>query len=468
MNTRQDSWKRNVHLANAFFLFVVSKSLPVASAIAAVAFLAVVGALTRYTCASERPNIVFILADDLGWRDIGYHQSDIKTPHLDRLAAGGIRLDQHYVYPVCSPTRVGLLTGRGPSRFGVLTPLGDKQVLPHDLLTLPRGLQEAGYATHISGKWHIGSVPAARPLHYGFNTTYGYLRGQVDPYTHRYKNGDRTWHRNDQLIEEEGHVTDLITDEAIRIVQLPHARPFFLYVAYSVPHYPLSEPARWTDPYADAIHNVWRARFAASVSHMDDGVGRIVAALDASGQRSKTLLVFASDNGGQKSWNAPATQYSGRYKPHTTLGNNLPLRGWKGDLHEGGIRVPAFVNWPGHIAPGQVEVSPISILDWMPTLFALAGFQPAPDAALEGMDIWPLLMKRAVPKPRSLYWHAPRQAALRHGDWKVVTDLKFQHAELFNLAVDPNEKSNLATAQSERVREMLQELKQQIGRDPTK
>jgi len=441
---------------------------PFASVATVFVVLILVAPLAAQPRAADRPNIVFILADDLGWHDIGYHQSDVMTPHIDRLAAGGIRLNQHYVYPVCSPTRVGFLTGRGPSRFGVLTPLGDKKVLPHDLLTLPRGLQRAGYSTHISGKWHIGAEPDARPLHYGFDTTYGYLRGQVDPYTHRYKNGDRTWHRNDKLIEEEGHVTDLITNEAVRIIGLRHAKPFFLYVAYSVPHYPLNEPRRWTDPYKGKIHDVWRARFAASISHMDDGVGKIVAALNASGLRSRTLIVFTSDNGGQKSWDAPATQYDGRYKPHTTLGNNQPLRGWKGDVYEGGIRVPALVNWPGHVAAGAIEKTPITILDWMPTFFALAGFRAPADAELEGADVWPLLTQKAALAPRELYWHAPRRLALRRGDWKIVTDVKFQHNEPFNLAEDPNESRNLTGTEPARVTRMVEGLKRQLQRDPVK
>ena len=337
-----------------------------------------------------RPNIVFILADDLGWADIGYHNPQILTPNLNRLASGGVRLEQHYVYPTCSPTRVGLLTGRVPSRFGVLGPLGARGAVPPKTPTLASILRRCGYTTHISGKWHLGSLPQYRPLHYGFDTSYGYLRGQIDPWTHRYKLGDRTWHRNDELIDEPGHATDLITDEAVRIIRMKHDQPFLLYVAYSVPHYPLAEPDRWTSLYNGRITDQWRRLFAASVTHMDAAVGRILAALEQTGQRDNTIVIFTSDNGGQRSWNAPRTHYRGRYKPHTTLGCNLPLRGWKGDLHEGGIRVPALISWPGHVPKGKIIEAPACILDWMPTLCRLAGYQLSPELHLEGMDIWPL------------------------------------------------------------------------------
>lgn len=210
---------------------------------------------------APQPNIIFILADDLGWADIGYHDSDVRTPHLDRLAGDGTRLNQHYVYPTCSPTRVALLSGRFPSRFGVLGPLG-----------------------------------------YGFDTSYGYLRGQIDPYTHRYKFGDHvTWHRDDQFVEECGHVTDLITDEAIRVIESAGQEPFFLYVAHHSPHYPLNEPPKWIAPYEQTIEDVWRRHFAAAISHLDDGVGQIVRALERTGLRDKTLITTSRKNKGVRS-----------------------------------------------------------------------------------------------------------------------------------------------------------------------
>jgi arylsulfatase A-like enzyme len=412
----------------------------------------------------RKPNIVFILADDQGWADIGYHGSDIKTPNLDRLAAEGARLNWHYVYTTCSPTRVGLLTGRCPSRFGVLSPLGaTTKVTPADV-QLPQQLRRLGYGTHISGKWHIGELPEHRPLRHGFDTSYGYLRGQIDPYTHRYKFGDHeTWHRNDEFIEEAGHVTELITDEAIRIIESGGDKPFFLYVAHHAPHYPLNEPPKWIAPYEETIDDVWRRHYAASITHMDHHVGRIVEALDRTGQRENTLIVYSSDNGGQRSWSAPEREYNGRYAAHTTLGNNAPLRGWKGDLYEGGIRVPALVNWPGVIEPGSVVEAPLHVTDWTPTLIGLAGGEVSDDWRLDGRDVWDVLTgRRDDVEPRTLYWRSPREAAVRVGPWKLLERRGREPSyQLFHLDNDPGEQTDLAGRHPEKVEELKRELERQ-------
>ncbi|UCD50064.1 MAG: sulfatase-like hydrolase/transferase [Phycisphaerales bacterium] len=332
----------------------------------------------RRRAGQDPPNIVFILADDMGWADVGYHDSVIRTSHIDRLARDGVRCDQHYVMPTCTPTRVGLMTGHYPSRYGVVSPAYG-EIFHDDTVTLPAALRQSGYTTHISGKWHMGSPPQWTPRKYGFDTSYGYFHGQIDPYTHHYKTGVRSWHRNDEYLEETGHATDLITDEAVRVIESDHPKPFFLYVAYSVPHYPLDEPEKWTSMYEDKIAEPSRRWLAASITHMDHGIGQIVAALDRAKLREDTLIVFISDNGGQRTWHSD-TQYQGRYadKPHTVLGDNKPLRGWKGDVYEGGIRVPALANWPGVLEPGQCD-APIHIVDWMPTLCALTAAQPARD-----------------------------------------------------------------------------------------
>lgn len=404
---------------------------------------------------ASRPNIVFILADDLGWADIGYHDSDIHTPHLDALASNGVRLHRHSVCPTCSPTRVALLSGRFPSRFGVLNPLGATTKMRGDDALLTQGLRALGYRTHISGKWHLGETPEHRPLQYGFNTSYGYLRGQIDPYTHRYKFGDHvTWHRNDEFIDEPGHVTDLITDEAIRVIESADG-PFFLYVAHHSPHYPLNEPPQWITPYEKSIDDVWRRHFAAAVTHLDDGVRQIVEALDRAGQRSNTLIVFSSDNGGQQSWSKPEKEYNGRYPAHTTLGNNQPLRGWKTDLYEGGIRVPAFVNWPGHVPAGVVFDRPTHVVDWLPTLIRAAGGDPADHPTAEGIDLWDAVRGQTDELPsRVMYWKTPSASAVRQGDWKLIHHRSGDRNELFDLNADPLEQTDLAGQQPERVREL--------------
>jgi arylsulfatase A-like enzyme len=416
---------------------------------------------------ARRPNIVFILADDLGWADIGYHDSDVRTPHLDRLAAGGTRLNRHYVYPTCSPTRVALLSGRFPSRFGVLSPLGATTKMRGEDALLTHALRKLGYSTHIAGKWHIGETPEHRPLGYGFDTSYGYLRGQVDPYTHRYKFGDHvTWHRNDEFVEERGHVTDLIVDEAIRVIESAGDKPIFLYVAHHAAHHPLNEPPQWIAPYEKTIDDVWRRHFAAAVTHLDDGVGRIIEALERKGLRENTLIVFSSDNGGQRSWGAPEKEYNGRYAAHTTLGNNRPLRGWKGELYEGGIRVPAFVNWPNRIPAGRVFDSPTHVVDWLPTLIRAAGGDPADEKAAEGIDLWTALCGQSPALlQRTMYWKTPSASAVRQGDWKLIHFRRDNSHELFHLQDDPLEKNDLAGKHPQRVSQLLAHLNQIAEKD---
>jgi len=412
--------------------------------------------------AQKQPNIVFIIPDDMGWADVGYHDSEIETPNIDRLAKKSLRFKQHYVMATCTPTRVGLMTGHYPSRYGVVSPAYGK-IFDDDTVTLPMALRSIGYKTAISGKWHMGSPPECTPRKYGFDTSYGYFHGQIDPYTHNYKTGVRSWHKNDEYIDEKGHATDLITDEAIRIIESDHDKPFFLYVAYSVPHFPLDEPEEWTSRYK-RIKETSRRLFAASVTHMDHGIGRIVDALERKKLRGDTLIVFVSDNGGQKSWHSN-DQYKGRYadKPHTVLGDNLPLRGWKGDLFEGGIRVPALANWPGVIKPGQTDV-PVHIVDWMPTLCSLAGYSTQRDLKWDGRDIMPVVRQEVTKaEPRPLYWKTPGFSAVRHGQWKLIVKKSNAETQLYDLARDPYETKDLAQKQPEiakKLNDMLAQLAQ--------
>jgi arylsulfatase A-like enzyme len=414
------------------------------------------------------PNILVLIADDLGWKDIGYHDSDIKTPVLDRLAKGGARLERHYVYPTCSPTRAGLLTGRNPSRFNIHAPIAgrDEAALPKDTATLARALQSRGYVTGLFGKWHLGLKPEVGPRQYGFDQTYGYFHGQIDQFTHRYKNGDRTWHRNDVFVDQQGHATDLIADETVKFIQTRRDKPFFLWVAFSVPHHPLQEEDKWQAPYNDSIKDPSRRLYAASIAHMDAAIGRIVEVLEKTGQSKETLILFTSDNGGQKDY-ASKTDYEGKHGPYPTLGDNRPLRGWKGELHEGGIRVPAFVYWPNRLQPAAVPET-ISYLDWFPTLARLAGADLPAGWQLEGRNVWPLLARaRETPLAQPLYWNTGSAAALLDGDWKlIVSQRKPVVVELYNLALDPGEKKNLAEDKPAKVEELQKILTQQKKRDP--
>ena len=419
-----------------------------------------VGMLTQQV--EAKPNIVFIIADDLGWADVAFHGGNAPTPNLDKLAKEGLELTQHYVAPVCSPTRAGLLTGRCWSRFGVTSPQNEL-ALPSDTVTLPRALKEAGYDTCLSGKWHLGSKPEWGPNHYGFDHSYGSLAGGVGPWNHFYKKGpfSTTWHRNEQLIVDEGHVTDLIAGEAIRWLGERGERPFFLYVPFTAVHLPIKEPAEWLARVPPQIEGEVPRHYAACVMHLDDAVGKIVAALEKSGKRENTLLIFTSDNGGSTASNNDTKYPEDNYPDGKLPGNNAPLRGKKVDLYEGGIRVPTIANWPGKLPAGKCE-TPLQITDWMPTFCALAEHVPEANLKWDGMNAWPAMIGKADRVDRPLYWAAPgfRATAVRYGDWKLIATGKdgMTKTELFNLASDPNEKTDLAEKMPDKVREMRSKL----------
>ncbi|MCZ6462872.1 MAG: arylsulfatase, partial [Proteobacteria bacterium] len=303
--------------------------------------VAAIGLFASCDARPRQPNVLLILADDLGWNDVGYHGSEIRTPHLDALATEGVRLESFYVQPYCSATRAALLTGRYPMRMGLQKGLirpWEKDGLPLEERTLAEALKGAGYATAALGKWHLGAAREAYlPLWRGFDHHYGHYNGAIDYFTHELYGG-LDWHRNGIAVDEEGYATDLLADEAVRwIRRVDPGRPFFLYLAFNAPHSPLQAPDEQRDRYPE-IDDPRRRIYAAMVSALDDGVGRIVAALEEDGRLDDTIVVFASDNGGH-----PKAE-----------GDNTPLRGQKGNAYEGGIRVPAFVFWRGRLPAGRV------------------------------------------------------------------------------------------------------------------
>jgi len=409
-----------------------------------------------------RPNIVFIMADDLGWADVAFHRGNVPTPNLDRLAASGMELTQHYVYPVCSPTRAALLSGRYATRFGVTTPQNER-AYRWDTVTLAGALKSVGYATALIGKWHLGSLPEQGPNHFGFDHSYGSLAGGVSPWSHRYKQGEfgRTWHRNETFVEETGHVTDLITAEAIRWIEARGAEPFFLYLPFTAVHLPLKEPAEWVARVPAAVQGDVARHYGAAVMHLDDAVGRIFAALEKKGRRGETIVVFTSDNGGSTAENNDLKYPDDNCPSGKLTASNRPLRGQKGEVYEGGIRVPTLVSWPGKLRQGTFDgVAHIS--DWMPTFCALAGFVPEKNLQWDGINIWPQLTGAQPTKPRTVYTAAPgfRTRALRDGDWKLIVSsgggrtkagAGSGEIELYDLAHDPYESRNLAAALPERV-----------------
>lgn len=413
--------------------------------------------------ATPPPNIVFMMADDLGWADVAFHGGNSPTPHLDKLAKESLELTQHYVAPVCSPTRTGLMTGRFWSRFGITAPHSGR-ALPWDTVTLPRALKSMGYETCLVGKWHLGSKPEWGPSKFGFDHSYGSLGGGVGPYDHHYKKGEftQTWHRNGELIEEKGHVTDLLAQEAVKWLEARGDKPFFLYVPFTAVHLPVKEPEPWLAKVPASITGDVARYYAASIMHMDDAVGQIIATLEKMGKRQQTLIIFTSDNGGSRSENNDRKYPADDYPSGAITSNNDPLRGIKGDLYEGGIRVPTLANWPGMLNPGKFE-SPAHISDWMPTLCALAGYQAGSDLKWDGRNLWPALTGQPL-EERLLYWAGPnfRAKAVRLGSWKLIVSTQKGNpdgkAELFDLSQDPNEMTDLAIQQPAKVTELRSRL----------
>ena len=436
----------------------------------ALAILCTLSALAApLRAADQKPNIVFILADDLGWADVAFHGGNAPTPHLDTLAREGLEFTQHYVAPVCSPTRSAFMTGRCWSRFDVTTPQSGR-ALPWDTVTLPRALKSAGYDTCLTGKWHLGSVPAEGPNHFGFDHSYGSLGGGVSPWNHRYKTGpiSQTWHRDEKFVEEKGHVTDLITDEAVQWIGSRGTAPFFLYVPFTAVHLPVKEPAEWVARVPAGITGDVARHYAASIMHLDDSVGLILAALDKKGVRDKTLVVFTSDNGGSTAENNDLHYPDDNCPSGKLTASNAPWRGQKGDLYEGGTRVPAIVLWPGHAKPGKVA-TPVQITDWMPTFAAITGWRPERDLKWDGTDITAVLTQHAALPERPLYAVAPswRARSVRLGNWKLIVhdEKKTRRVELFDLVADPAESKNLADTEPEHLRRLTKAMEEISARD---
>jgi len=414
--------------------------------------------------APARPNIVFFLIDDLGYADCGFNGGkEIRTPNIDRLARTGAVLESHYVQPVCSPTRAALMTGRYPTRTGVYTVVRPHAEwgLPLEERTLADALKDAGYTTAIVGKWHLGEFNRAfQPTARGFEHQHGLFFGMIDYFTHM-RDGTHDWHHDDQELKEEGYSTHLLTREACRLIHAQEkSKPLFLYVPYNAVHSPLQVPESYLQPYGDL--QVARRKLAGMLAAVDEGIGQIVTALEKAGLRENTLIVFSADNGGPPP------------------GSNAPLRGFKGSVWEGGVRGCAFANWPGRIPAGRRIKEPMHIIDWYPTLVKLAGGSLEQRLALDGKDVWPMLTQGA-PSPHDaiLCAQSPERAALRMGDWKLISNSgaargkpakgnakrKAQPAPLalYNLAADVGEQNDLASQEPDRVAAMRAKLSELLN-----
>lgn len=423
----------------------------------------------------SRPNIVIIVADDMGWRDVGYHGSEIRTPNIDALAAQGVNLDRFYVQPTCSPTRAALLTGRSAMRLGVTQPLSKLAPtgLPIGETLLPQYLKSAGYQTFMAGKWHLGSrqrayLPNAR----GFDHFYGYVSGGIGYWDHVH-GGGLDWQRDGRTLREEGYSTTLLANEAIRLIEgRDTAKPMLLYAAFGAPHLPNEAPPEAIARYAD-IANPYRRTHAAMVSELDAAIGRVVGALEAQGILDNTIIWFMSDNGGLLAAPPPpipplravaameasiGMKLTPRFMEFLRVNSveggsdNRPLKGDKATVQEGGARVPAIVSWRGRLTP-RTSTQMVTVQDVLPTLLRAASLRPAQN--LDGRDMWAAI-RHGRSQPVSDYviqatkGGAQDEAIYRY-PWKLIRKAGAPQA-LYNVAIDPTEDTDLADRHPEIVK----------------
>ncbi len=421
--------------------------------------------------AEPPPNVVLIVTDDAGYGDFGcYGATDIRTPHVDRLAREGVRLTDFYAAPQCTPTRAALFTGRYQQRVRLEAALGSagrslEMGLPANGRTLPQLLKNHGYATGLVGKWHLGYKPEFSPQAHGFDYAFASQSGYMDFYHHVRADGQNDLFENGEPAATEGYATDLFTERAERFITEHAARPFFLTVTYTAPHWPFQPPGKpsraknngaFQHPSDDPPAT--RADYAAMLEQVDTGIGRLLATLDRLGLAENTLVIFTNDNGGE--W----------------LSRNAPFFHRKGTLWEGGIRVPAVFRWPARLPAGRVETQPGITMDLTATILAATGVALPPGTHLDGLDLLPILAGRASAPERALFWRfgGPtyrNQRAVRMGDWKLLIDFGgFSPQLLFNLRDDPGERNDLAARHPEivaRLRPLIDAWEKEVEADAT-
>jgi arylsulfatase A-like enzyme len=400
----------------------------------------------------RRPNVLLIVADDLGYGDLGcYGSKDIRTPHLDRLAQEGVRLTDFYASaPVCTPTRASLITGRYPQHFGfewVIRYTEKERGLPVGPTSMPRLLKKAGYATGLFGKWHLGYRNVFGPNAHGFDEFFGFLAADLDYYSHKDANGDPGLYADTQLVMANGYLTDLITERALAFMKRNADRPWFIEAAYNAPHWPFQPPGKPDDERTAKTYGPetgTRADYVRMVEHLDQAVGQLLDAVERSGRNKDTLVIFLSDNGGER------------------LSDNGPLFHGKYTLWEGGIRVPCLVRWPGTIPPKTVSSQPAIVMDLTASILATAGVTLPEQHPLDGENVLPTLAGQKLLGERTFFWRLPRpeersgQKAVRRGKWKYVLDRDIEL--LFDLGKDIGERQNLARRHPEVVDELRKAL----------
>ncbi len=383
--------------------------------------------------AARRPNVIFILVDDMGYADLSsFGSKDIRTPNIDRLAKEGVKLTQAYSNgPVCTPTRAAFITGRYQQRAGLewaLTPDMKDAGLPGEEGSIARMLKNNGYATALMGKWHLGSKPEFLPARHGFDEFFGIIGGNADMYSHRNSPGENVLYEGEKTTEVTGYLTEHLERRSVDFIKRQKDKPFFLYLAFNAVHWPFQRPNR---PDTVRTRETWfdgtRADYIEMMHSVDRAVGQVMNTLDQQGLAKDTLVIFTSDNGGER------------------LSEMGPYFNTKGTLWEGGIHVPGLVRWPAALPKGKVSNQVAVTMDWTATILAAAGVKP--DRQLDGINLLPMLQGKQPEQERTLCWRIDRagfrQQAIRSGKWKLVTQPTSVDQLLFDLDRDPGERRNL-------------------------
>ena len=397
---------------------------------------------------ARKPNVIFILVDDMGYADLSsFGSKDIRTPNIDRLAKEGVKLTQAYSNgPVCTPTRAAFITGRYQQRVGLewaIGPGGKEPGLPVEETSIARMLKNNGYATALMGKWHLGYKPEFSPLAHGFDEFFGILSGNVDHYSHKENNGEHDLRDQDKETFVEGFLTDHLARRSVDFVRRQKDKPFFLYLAFNAVHWPFQRPNR---PDMVRTRETWfegtRADYIEMMQSVDAAVGQVLDTLDQQGLAKDTLVIFNSDNGGER------------------LSDNRPYFNTKGTLWEGGIHVPGLARWPAALPKGKVSNQTAITMDWTATILAAAGVKP--ERQLDGINLLPILQNKQPEQERTLCWRIDRagfrQQAIRSGKWKLVTQPTSVGLLLFDLESDPGERHNLFYEQQNKVNELRAKL----------
>lgn len=396
----------------------------------------------------SKPNFIFILVDDMGYADLSsFGSKDIRTPHIDRLAKEGVKLTQMYSNgPVCTPTRAAFITGRYQQRVGLewaINATEKEPGLPVKEGSLARMLKNTGYATALFGKWHLGSQPEFLPTRHGFDEYFGIIGGNADMYSHRNLPGDNVLYEGEKQTEIKGYLTEHLAQRSVDFIQRQKDKPFFLYLAFNAVHWPFQRPNR---PDMQRTRETWfdgtRADYIEMMQSVDNAVGQVLTTLDQQGLAKDTLVIFTSDNGGER------------------LSDMGPYFNTKGTLWEGGIHVPGLARWPAALPKGKVSAQAAITMDWTATMLAAAGVQP--DRQLDGINLLPILQGKQPVQDRTLCWRIDRagfrQQAIRAGKWKLVTQPTSVTQLLFDLERDPGERRNLFYEQQDRAKALQAQL----------